>query len=283
MQLSIIIVNYNSKEFLEKCLLSLKDAGKEVSNEIIIVDNDSTDGSNEYLPAKFPEIKFFFNKENAGFAKACNKGFSISSGNYILFLNPDTIVSENCLNDCLSFFETNKDTGAVGVRMINEKGEFLRESKRGLPQPAASFYKLFGLASVFPRSKTFAKYYMGHLPEKENNSVEILSGAFMIIKREALEKAGGFDEDFFMYGEDIDLSFRIMQSGYKNYYLGQISITHIKGGSTAYNYTYVKHFYGSMKLFVKKQYDKKPVAYRLFLYTGIEIRKMMAMVGLLFR
>jgi GT2 family glycosyltransferase len=283
MILSVIIINYNSKLLLEQCLISVRNAVRGIDNEIIVVDNNSSDGTKEYLLPKFTDIKFIFNHANLGFAKACNQGFKISSGDYILFLNPDTVLPGTCLTDCISFFKTHPDTGAVGVRMLDEKGKFLKESKRGLPSPSASFYKLFGLTAFFPRSKTIAKYYQGHLPENENNPVEVLSGAFIMIKKEVFEKLNGFDETFFMYGEDIDLSLRIIQLGYKNYYLGKISIIHLKGGSTAYNKKYVQDFYGAMKLFVKKHYNKKPGLYLLFLQAGISFRKMLAMIALPFR
>jgi len=256
---------------------------QKIDGEIIIVDNNSTDGSKEYLPLKFTNVKFIFNHANLGFAKACNQGFEISSGNYVLFLNPDTILTETCLKDCISFFETHEDAGAAGVRMLDEDGNFLKESKRGLPSPAASFYKLFGLTAMFPGSKTIAKYYQGHLREDEINPVDVLSGAFMMIKKEVFEKVNGFDESFFMYGEDIDLCLRITQQGYKNYYLGKVSITHSKGGSTVYNYKYIRDFYGAMNLFVKKHYNDKPTLYRSFLHAGIGFRKMMAMIALPFR
>jgi GT2 family glycosyltransferase len=283
MQLSVIIVNYNSKKLLENCLFSVQKAMQKIDGEIIIVDNNSTDGSKEYLPLKFTNVKFIFNHANLGFAKACNQGFEISSGNHVLFLNPDTILTETCLKDCISFFETHADAGAAGVRMLDEDGNFLKESKRGLPSPAASFYKLFGLTAMFPGSKTIAKYYQGHLREDENNPVDVLSGAFMMIKKEVFEKVNGFDESFFMYGEDIDLCLRITQQGYKNYYLGKVSITHSKGGSTVYNYKYIRDFYGAMNLFVKKHYNDKPTLYRSFLHAGIGFRKMMAMIALPFR
>src|SRR5258705_2981451 len=283
MQLSIIIVNYNSRSLIEECLVSINKALFGIKSEVIIVDNNSTDDSKEYLPSRFIDVKFIFNNENLGFAKACNKGYKTSSGNYILFLNPDTILSEICLTDCISFFETHPEAGAIGVRMLDDKGKFLKESKRGLPSPSASFFKLFGLAAIFPGSKTIAKYYQGHLPEKENNAVEVLSGAFMMIRRDVLDKTKGFDEDFFMYGEDIDLSLRITRSGYKNYYLGKVSVTHLKGGSTTYNYNYVQDFYGAMKLFVKKHYSKKPALYLLFLHVGIGFRKMLSIITLPFR
>jgi GT2 family glycosyltransferase len=283
MQLSVIIVSYNSMGLLENCLFSVQKAMLKIDGEIIVVDNNSTDGSKEQLPPKLAGVKFIFNNENVGFAKACNQGFKISSGKYVLFLNPDTVLPETCLTDCISFFETHANAGAVGVRMVDGKGKFLRESKRGLPSPSASFYKLFGLAAIFSKSKILAKYYQGHLPENENNPVEVLSGAFMMIKREVFEKVNGFDETFFMYGEDIDLSLRITQQGYDNYYLGKISVTHLKGGSTTYNYKYVQDFYGAMKLFVKKHYSNKPAWYVLFLHAGISFRKMLAMSALLFR
>ena len=283
MQLSVIIVSYNSLRLLENCLFSIQKAMQTIDGEIIIVDNNSKDGIKDHLPSKFPRVKFIFNNENLGFAKACNQGSKISSGDYILFLNPDTVLSETCLSDCISFFKTHADAGAVGVRMLDEKGKFLKESKRGLPSPTASFYKLFGFTAIFPGSKTIAKYYQGHLPENENNPVDVLSGAFMLIKRALFEKVNGFDESFFMYGEDIDLSLRISQLGYKNYYLGKVSIIHLKGGSTTYNYKYIDDFYGAMKLFVKKHYNERSTLYRLFLHTGIGIRKMLAILALPFR
>jgi len=267
---------------LAQCLKSLTAATQGIGNEIIIVDNNSTDGSKEELPVKFPGARFIFNNENLGFAKACNQAFKVSSGNFILFLNPDTILNEACLTGCISFFETHPDAGGVGVRMIDNHSKFLKESKRGEPTPSASFYKLFGLAAIFPKSKIFSKYYQGHLPQRENNPVDVLSGAFMMTRKEVFEKLNGFDERFFMYGEDIDLSLRILQSGYKNYYLGTISVIHLKGGSTTYNYKYVKDFYNAMNLFVKKHYINKPFSYRLLLHTGIYIRKIAAMFGLLF-
>ena len=283
MQLSIVIVNYNSKFLIEQCLGSVGKAIAGIETEIIVVDNNSTDGSKEHLEEKFPSIKFIFNNANVGFAKACNQGFGISSGKFVLFLNPDTLLPESCLADCISFFESHPDAGAVGVRMLDSNGNFLKESKRGAPSVAASFYKLFGLAAMFPGSKTFAKYYQAHLPEKANNSVDVLSGAFMMVRRQVFEIANGFDEDFFMYGEDIDLCVRMDQLGYKNYYLGSISVTHLKGGSTKYNYRHVQDFYGAMNLFVKKHYSNKPAGYILFLRVGIGFRKMLAMASLIFR
>jgi GT2 family glycosyltransferase len=282
-QLSVIIVNYNSCVLIGSCVASVKRAMNEIRGEIIVVDNNSSDGSKETLPPKFSDVKFILNSENLGFSKACNQGFKMSSGKYVLFLNPDTTLPENALLSCISFLEAHDEAGAVGVRMINGDGKFLKESKRGYPSPSASFYKLFGLAAIFPRSKTFAKYYEGHLPETGVSSVEVLSGAFMMIRAEALKKVNGFDEDFFMYGEDIDLSFRINKAGYKIYYLGDIAITHLKGGSTIYNARYVQDFYGAMKLFVRKHYAGRSAFFRSFLNAGISLRKAIALAGLIFR
>ena len=259
MKLSIIIVNYNVKFFLEHCLLSVIKSCKGITAEIIVVDNNSTDGSKEYLAPKFPLVKFIWNKVNVGFGKANNNAVLTANGEYILFLNPDTILPENCFEKCISFFENNKDCGALGVRMIDGSGVFLKESKRCLPTPISGLYKMVGLAEFFPNS-FFSKYYAGHLPEKENNKVEVLSGAFMMLSKNAIKATGGFDEAFFMYGEDIDLSYRITKAGFHNYYLGEVTIIHFKGESTQKkNDAYIKHFYGAMKLFVDKHYKNSGV------------------------
>jgi len=286
MELSVIIVNYNVKLLLGQCLLSVQTTISVLKNdaEIIVIDNNSKDGSQEYINQYFPGVRYFYNHENTGFAKACNQGLEKATGKYILFLNPDTIVPKTCFQTCISFFETHPDAGAVGVRMINSKGVFLKESKRGFPSPAASFFKLFGLAFLFPKSKTFAGYYLGHLPEEENNKVDVLSGAFMMVRKEVLEKIKGFDEDFFMYGEDIDLSYRINQAEFSNYYLGKTTITHFKGASTTYDNRHIKIFYEAMNLFVKKHYQgKRSSIYVWILYTGIWLRKSIALAGLIFR
>lgn len=284
MKLSVIIINYNSKDLLKQCLLSVQKAISGIEGEVIVIDNNSTDDSQEFLRGVDSKISVKLQEENSGFARACNLGFKNASGDYVLFLNPDTIVSEKSLQQCISFLESKYDAGAAGVRMIDGKGKFLKESKRSFPSPTAAFFKLFGFAKLFPRSKSFAKYYAGHLSEKEINTVDVLSGAFMMVKKNVLEKIGGFDETFFMYGEDIDLSFRIVEAGYGNYYLGNITITHLKGGSTRYNYKYVKTFYDAMNRFVKKHYEgKRSAAFILLLYSGIWLRKMIALAGLAFR
>ena len=277
MKLSIIIVNYNVKFFLEHCLLSVLKACKGLTTEIIVVDNNSTDGSKEYLTPKFPFVKFIWNSINLGFGKANNSAVLIAQGDYVLFLNPDTILPEDCFEKCISFFEKNKDCGALGVRMIDGSGAFLKESKRCLPTASAGFFQMIGLTNVFPNSSLFSKYYAGHLPERENNKVEVLAGAFMMLSKNAVKITGGFDEAFFMYGEDIDLSYRITKAGFQNYYLGEVTIIHFKGESTQKkNGAYIKYFYGAMNLFIDKHYKTNAVkhaAMSVAISTGKAIAK----------
>ena len=260
MQLSVIIVNYNVRYFLEQCLCSVRKALHGIEGEVIVVDNASTDGSREYLEPLFPEVKFVWNTDNPGFGRACNQAIVYSSGSNVLFLNPDTIVPEDCFHICLKFMQEHTDAGALGIRMLDGQGRFLPESKRSFPSPLTAFYKLSGLASLFPRSKTFGRYHLGHLNEHQDHEVDVLAGAFMMIRRSVLDKTGGFDPDFFMYGEDIDLSYRIQhlniqgtENNYKNYYVSRSSILHFKGESTRKgSLNYVRLFYLAMSLFVKK-------------------------------
>ena len=255
MQLSIIIVNYNVKYFLEQCLHSVAKAIAGIDAEIIVVDNDSKDGSVAYLQPLFPRVKFVASKTNDGFAVANNKALALSKGDYILFLNPDTIVPEDCFANCINFFKEHKNCGALGVQMIDGAGNFLPESKRSFPSLSAAFYKLSGLSLIFPKSKIFNKYALGNLPKDDNFEVDVLAGAFMMLSRTVIEYTKGFDETYFMYGEDIDLSFRVQQAGYKNYYFGKQQIIHFKGESTKRgSLNYVRMFYKAMSVFVKKHY-----------------------------
>lgn len=281
MQVSVIIVNYNVKHFLEQCLWSVQKALAVTGGEIIVVDNNSTDKSMEYLAPRFPDVRFIANTTNAGFAKACNQGLAIASGRYILFLNPDTIIPEDCLQYCIRFFEEHADAGAVGVKMLDGSGRFLKESKRAFPSPMTSMYKLFGLSKLFPRSKTFSRYHLGHLNENENNEVDVLAGAFMMIRKDVLEKTGSFDEGFFMYGEDVDLSYRIQKSGYKNYYLAGSSILHFKGESTRKGtMNYVRMFYNAMSIFVKKHYGgSRAGIFNFFIHLAIWFRAGLTAIG----
>ncbi|HEU0111786.1 MAG TPA: glycosyltransferase [Flavisolibacter sp.] len=274
MKLSIIIVNYNVKYFLEQCLYSVLKACKEIESEILVVDNHSTDGSLDYLQPKFPGVQFIKSENNQGFGKACNKGLGLASGDYILFLNPDTIVSEDSFTTCISFFETQPDCGAVGVQMIDGSGRFLKESKRSFPSPVTALYKLSGLALSFPKSKVFGRYHLGHLNENENHEVDVLAGAFMMIPKKVLEKTGAFDEAFFMYGEDVDLSYRIQKSGYKNFYVAETNIIHFKGESTKRgSLNYIRLFYQAMSLFVRKHYgDSKAGFFNASIQLAIWVR-----------
>ncbi len=255
LELSVIIVNYNVKYFLEQCLFSVLKASADIRSEIIVIDNNSTDGSHEYLSEKFSAVKFVWLKENLGFSKACNLGLEKATGEIILFLNPDTIVPEDCFLKCISFIRSKKDCGALGVRMLDGSGKFLKESKRGLPTPSASFFRLSGITFLMPDSKYYSAYYAGHLSEHDTSEIDVVAGAFFMTPKWVLEKSGGFDEDFFMYGEDVDLSYRITKAGYKNYYYPQTTILHFKGESTLKSMQYIQRFYAAMNLFLKKHYS----------------------------
>ncbi len=266
LRLSVIIINYNVKFFLEQCLLSVIKAMKNIEGEIIVVDNNSTEGSRAFFKDKFKCVRFLWSECNMGFGKANNLALVSARGEYILFLNPDTIVPEDCFEKCISYIQSHDDNCALGIKMIDGAGNFLKESKRAFPSPLTSLYKLSGLSSIFPRSKTFAKYHLGNLSENENHEVDVLAGAFMMIPKKILEIVKGFDEDFFMYGEDIDLSFRIQEAGFKNVYFTGSPIIHFKGESTRKgSLNYVKMFYKAMSVFVKKHYQS--TAAKLFYFT----------------
>ena len=266
--LSIIIVNYNVRYFIEACLHSVEKACKNINAEIFVVDNASTDDSRLVLPSLFPNVNFIWNEVNLGFSKANNLAIKKATGQYILFLNPDTIVPEDCFEKCLAFFSTHHDAGGLGVHMVDGNGNFHKESKRNFPAPNVSFFKMTGLSSLFPNSKLFAAYYAGHLPENKTASVEVLSGAFMMISKKIMDRVKGFDEDYFMYAEDIDLSFRIKKTGFKNYYFAETSIIHFKGKSTKKtDAEYVQNFYGAMKLFVHKHYGQQSLIKNVMLIS----------------
>lgn len=279
MDLSIVIVNYNVKYFLEQCLCSVIKACRNIKAEIFVVDNNSTDGSKEWLEERFPEVIFKWYKENTGFAKANNSVLKEAKGTQVLFLNPDTILPEDCLEKCLDFFRMRETCGALGVKMIDGSGYFLKESKRSFPSVSASFYKMTGFAKLFPSSEKFSRYYAGHLPENEINEVDVLAGAFLMIHKRALAIVNGFDEDFFMYGEDIDLSWRVQVAGFKNYYFPATTIIHFKGESTQKDVrSYIERFYGAMQLFVKKHYRNRK-GIKLFMRPAIYTSKLVALGG----
>ncbi|MBN2664424.1 MAG: glycosyltransferase [Bacteroidales bacterium] len=266
MDLSIVIVNYNVKHFLQQCLSSVYNALKKIEAEVWVVDNNSVDGSVQMVKENFPQVKLIANTDNKGFSKANNQAIKKSTGKYVLLLNPDTIVEEKTFEKTINFMQEHPKAGGLGVQMIDGKGKFLPESKRGIPTPEVAFYKMFGLTSIFKKSKRFAKYYMGHLSKNENNKVEILSGAFMLLRKSVLDEIGLLDEEYFMYGEDIDLSFRILKAGYDNYYFADTTIIHYKGESTkkgSLNYVYV--FYNAMIIFAKKHFAKKNAKFFMIL------------------
>ncbi len=278
MQLSIIIVNYNVKYFLEQCLDSILASHINFTYEVIIVDNNSSDDSVSYIKNKFdqPNISFIVNNDNPGFAKANNQAIRLVKGEYILLLNPDTVLGENVLSHVCSFMDKNSKAGAVSVKMINGNGNFLAESKRGFPTPWASFCKLSGLASIFPTSPFFGQYNLKYLDEDKTHKVPILVGAFMMIRKTALDKTGYLDEAFFMYGEDIDLSYRILQAGYENYYLPE-KIIHYKGESTDKSEKkYTDAFYGAMRIFFNKHYPHYGKLFSSLISAGISLRALIS-------
>lgn len=254
--LSIIIVNYNVKHFLEQCLISVRKALKDIDGEVIVVDNNSVDGSQQMLKEKFGhEITLIENRDNPGFSKANNQGIRMARGEHILLLNPDTVVEETTFRKCLDFMASHPDAGALGVKMIDGQGKFLPESKRSLPTPWVSFYKIFGLSRLFPQNPRFGKYHLTYLDKNENHEIEVLSGAFMWLRKSVLDEIGLLDETFFMYGEDIDLSYRVILGGYKCYYLADTQIIHYKGESTKKgSLNYVRVFYQAMIIFAKKHF-----------------------------
>ncbi len=284
MDLSIIIVNYNVKHFLEQCLHSVLKALESLKGEVIVVDNNSVDGSCQMLNDKFPAVKLIENKKNLGFSKANNQGIRIAEGKYVLILNPDTIVQEDTFRRCFDFMESHPDAGSLGVKMIDGKGNYLPESKRSLPTPKVSFFKVFGLSAIFPKSKIFGKYHLGYLDKNKTHKIEILPGAFMFIRKSVLEKVGLLDESFFMYGEDIDLSFRIRLAGYENYYFPETTIIHYKGESTKKgSINYVIVFYKAMIIFARKHFSLRNARlFSLLINSAIYLRALISIIRRLF-
>ncbi|OYT17605.1 MAG: glycosyl transferase family 2 [Bacteroidetes bacterium 4572_77] len=274
MKLSVVIVNYNVKHFLEQCLNSVRIASKHVSTEVWVVDNNSVDQSVEMVAKKYPEVHLIANKDNPGFSVANNQAIKKSKGEYVLLLNPDTLVEEFTFKKVVDFMDQHADAGGLGVKMVDGNGNFLPESKRGLPTPAVAFYKIFGFSSVLPKSKTFGRYHLGYLDKEKTHSVDVLSGAFMLLRKKTLDKVGLLDETFFMYGEDIDLSYRITQGGYKNYYFPETRIIHYKGESTKKSSTnYVFTFYNAMIIFAKKHFSLRYARlFSLLIHMAIYLR-----------
>ncbi len=258
MQLSVIILNYNVRYFLEQCVLSVQQAIQNLDAEIIVIDNHSSDDSCAMMKQRFPYIKLIENKENSGFPKGNNIAVSHAQGEYICILNPDTVVAEDTFEKILNsqLPTPNSQLGIIGCKLIDGTGNFLPESKRGIPSPWVAFTKIFGLYKVFPKSSLFSKYYAQDLTENQSGKVDILVGAFMMMKRELYNKLEGFDENCFMYADDIDLSYRALLLQKQNYYFHETTVIHYKGESTVKDATYMKHFREFMNFFYQKHFKR---------------------------
>ncbi|CUS98935.1 Glycosyltransferase, GT2 family [Candidatus Kryptonium thompsonii] len=277
--LSIIIVNYNVKDFLENALRSIEKAIEGISAEVFVVDNASEDGSVEMVKQKFPWVKVIANKQNLGFAKANNQALKIAKGKYILLINPDTIVQEDTFKVLISFFESHPECGMAGCKILNPDGTLQLACRRSFPTPWVAFTKMVGLSTLFPKSKIFAKYNLTYLDPDVITEVDAVSGSFMMIRREVYEQVGGLDDDFFMYGEDIDWCYRIKKAGWKIYYVPLTQIIHFKGESTRRsNIDEIRVFYDAMRIFVRKHYREFALL-GLILKVGIVVRGLIAMIG----
>ena len=279
-QLSIVIVSYNVRHFLEQCLRSVERAISGIDAEVFVVDNHSVDDSVALVREHFPWVRLIASDKNLGFSKGNNLALRQAQGRYVLLLNPDTVVEEDTFQQLIAFMEATPDAGAVGCRLINGAGEYLPESKRAFPSPWVAFYKVFGLSRLFPQSQTFGRYHLTYLDPNEIHRVEVLAGCFMFLRKEALDRAGLLDEDFFMYGEDIDLSYRITQAGYANYYYPHTQIIHYKGESTRKgSLNYVLVFYDAMRIFARKHFSHRHASLFLTLiYVAIYFRASLAAV-----
>ncbi len=268
MQLSVIILNYNVRHFLELCVLSVQNALKNLDAEIIVVDNNSSDDSCAMMKQRFPNVKLIENKENFGFPKGNNIGVSQAKGEYICILNPDTVVAEDTFEKILNSELWHQNAGIIGCKLVDGTGNFLPESKRGIPTPWVAFTKIFGLYKLFPKSKYFNQYYAQQFSENETGKVDILVGAFMVMQRQLYNEIGGFDENCFMYSDDIDLSYRVLQKGKSNYYFHDTTVIHYKGESTVKDGTYMKRFQEAMNFFYKKHF-KISIFFTVFMKVGI--------------
>ena len=279
-KLTVIIVNYNVKYYVEQCLHSLRKALAGVDAEVYVVDNHSHDGSVEYLQERFPQLNIIACMHNYGFAYANNVAIKQSQSEYVLLLNPDTFVAENAIQTMLNFMDEHPQTGGIGVQMLGADGQKAMESRRGLPSPMVSFYKMSGLCARFPQSKRFGKYYLSYLLWDAPARIEVISGACMMVRREAFDKVGLLDEDYFMYGEDIDLSYRILKAGYENWYV-PCQILHYKGESThKSSFRYVHVFYQAMLIFFRKHYRHTRFWVSLPIKTAIYFKALTALLSI---
>ena len=270
MKISVIILNYNVCYFLELCVLSVQKALENIDGEIIVVDNNSPDDSCAMMKSSFPEVTLIENKTNAGFPKGNNIGVAQAKGEYVCILNPDTVVAEDTFEKVLAFAQSKTDLGIVGCKLIDGTGNFLPECKRGVPTPFVAFTKVTGLYKVFTKSKRFGRYYAEHLEENQTGKVDVVCGAFMVMQRTLYNQLNGFDEAFFMYGEDIDLSYRSMLSGKVNYYFSDTTVIHYKGESTVKDLKYLYNFQKAMVLFYHKHF-KNAVLFDIFMKAGAHL------------
>jgi O-antigen biosynthesis protein len=281
MKLSVIIVNYNVKYFLEVCLHSLLRAADGLDAEVIVVDNNSADSSCDMVRERFPSVVLIENKDNKGFSKANNQGVALAKGEFILFLNPDTVMPEDFLAKTLAYMDAHPEAGALGPRLIDGKGQFAPDAKKSFPSLSVAIFKTTGINKIFSSSDYFNKYYSVHVGERETAAVDVLSGCCMLVRKSAMDAAGGpFDEDYFMYCEDVDLSYRIQKAGYKNIYFPEADLIHYKGESTRkMTLSYVRIFNEALVTFVKKHYSRKQARmFVLFINLGIVLRAILGTI-----
>ena len=272
MKLSVVIVSYNVRSYLDQCLQSVMKALEGIDGEVFVVDNASSDDTMAVLPGRYPLVHFIANGENIGFARANNIAIRQSAAEYVLLLNPDTTVADHTLRDALKFMDEHPKAGGAGVMMHNEDGTVAPESRRAIPTPWISALKMLGFSD---------RYYMSHLPWDQPCRIEVISGAFCLLRKSALDKIGLLDEDFFMYGEDIDLSYRLLKGGYENWYL-PLPITHFKGKSTRKtDYRYVHVFYKAMLIFFRKHYSHLSFFYTIPVKAAIYCRAFIALIDIL--
>lgn len=281
MKITVVIVSYNVKFYLQQCLDSLLRALQGIESEVFVVDNHSKDGSVDYLSKRFPGVNVIDSPHNLGFARANNLAIRKSHAEYVLLLNPDTVVGESTIRTAIDFMDAHEDAGSLGVRMLDASGKAALESRRGLPSPMVAFYKMVGLCARFPNSHRFGHYYMSALPWDEPGRIEVVSGAFCLLRKKAIDEVGYLDEDFFMYGEDIDLSYRILKGGYHNYYLPS-TILHYKGESTQKSsFRYVHVFYEAMLIFFRKHNSGMSLLLAVPISAAIYARASVAAFGML--
>ncbi len=280
MDLSVIIVSYNTRELLRQTIQSVIDTTHRISYEIIVSDNDSSDGSPLMVESEFKDVRLIRTGANLGFSKANNLAIKEARGRYILILNSDTVVKGNCLDECVGYMDADNRIGALGCKIILPNGELDHACKRGFPTPEASLYYMLGLHKAFPSNDKFGAYCASHLGEDDSGEVDALMGAFMMMPRAVIDKVGGLDEEFFMYGEDLDWCYRIKEAGYKIMYYPKEHIVHYKGSSSKKKRTKtIYEFHRAMILFYNKHYKKKyNIIVTLLVYLGVGARMAMTYI-----